>query len=121
MILLVDFKTFIKIVDYPESFLSNGGIVPAIYVGTISFLILCIKYNFCWCLFTDRLVLPHSLYNLTNDTDLVSKFSLILDNEQTLMCNLVLYFFWTILFALFTEKNRDKLTPSSHLYGQEMK
>ena len=56
----------------PEISLTNGGIKSAIYVGTIPLLTLCIKYNFCWCLLTDRLVQTHSLYNLTNDTDLVS-------------------------------------------------
>ena len=28
--------------------------------------------QFCWRLLTDRLSQPHSLYNLTNDTNLVS-------------------------------------------------
>ena len=57
--------------------------MTATYVGTIPLLILCIKYNFCWCLLTDRLVQSHSLYNLTNDIDLVNKLSLILTNLQS--------------------------------------
>ena len=57
---------------YPEIPLTSGGIKSAIYIGTIPLLSLCIKYNFCWCLLTGRLVQQHSLYNLTNVTDLVS-------------------------------------------------
>ena len=29
-------------------------------------------HTFCWCLLTDRLVQTYSLYNWTNDTDLVT-------------------------------------------------
>ena len=30
--------------------------------------------QFFWCRLTDRLVQPHSLYNFTNDTDLISRY-----------------------------------------------
>ena len=62
---------------YPEIFLTNGGIMAAIYDGTIPLLILCIKYIFCWFLLTDRLIQPHLLYNLTNDTYLVSPVTML--------------------------------------------
>ena len=57
---------------YPEISLTNGGNKSVIYDGTSPLFTLYIKCSFCWCLLTDRLVHPHSLYNLTNDTDLVS-------------------------------------------------
>ena len=65
-------KVLLFLRGYPKISLTNGGIKSAIYVGTIPLFTLCIKYNFCWCLLTDRLVQPHSLYNLTNDTDQAS-------------------------------------------------
>ena len=40
--------------------------------GTSLLVILYIKCIFCWCLLTNRLVQPHSLYYLTNNTDQVS-------------------------------------------------
>ena len=68
---------------YPEISLTNGGNKSVIYDGTSPLFTLYIKCSFCWCLLTDRLVHPHSLYNLTNDTDLVSPVSIRVQPSQT--------------------------------------
>ena len=65
-------KLLLFLRGYPEMSLTNGGNKSVIYDGTSPLFTLYIKCSFCWCLLTDRLVHPHSLYNLTNDTDLVS-------------------------------------------------
>ena len=65
-------KLLLFLRGYLEISLTNVGNKSVIYDGTSPLYTLYIKYSFCWCLLTDRLVHPHSLYNLTNDTDLVS-------------------------------------------------
>ena len=65
-------KLLLFLRGYPEISLTNGGNKSVIYDGTSPLFTLYIKCSFCWCLLTDKLVHPHSLYNLTNDTDLVS-------------------------------------------------
>ena len=61
---------------YPEISLTNGENKSEIYDGTSPLLTLYLKCSFCWCLLTDRFVQPHSLYNLTSDTDQVSPVSI---------------------------------------------
>ena len=65
-------KLLLFLRGYPEISLINGGNKSVIYDGTSPLFTLYIKCSFCWCLLTDRLVHPHSLYNLIRDTDLVS-------------------------------------------------
>ena len=69
-------KLLLFLRGYPEISLTNGGNKSVIYDRTSPLFTLYIKCSFCWCLLTDRLVDPHSLYNLTNDTDLVNQVTI---------------------------------------------
>ena len=75
-------KLLLLLRGYPEISLPDGGNKSVIYDGTSPLFTLYIKCSFCWCLLTDRLVQPHSLYNFTNDTDLVSPVTI----RATLFC-----------------------------------
>ena len=66
-------KLLLFLRGYPEISLTNAGNKSVIYVGTSPLFTLYIKFSLCWCLLTDRSVQPHSLYNFTKDTDLVSQ------------------------------------------------
>ena len=65
-------KLLLFLKGYPEMSLTNWGNKLVIYDGTSPLFTLYIKCSFCWRLLTERLVHPHSLYDFTNDTDLVS-------------------------------------------------
>ena len=65
-------KLLLFLRGYPGISLTSGGNKSVIYDGTSPLFTLYIKCSFCLCLHADRLVHPHSLYNLLKDTDLVS-------------------------------------------------
>ena len=75
----------------------EGGIKSAIYVGTIQLLTLCIQ-----CIFAGVLLLvvqPHSLYNLTNDTNMVCPVTI-----------------WPASFCIFCKVLESCCVQLSHTY-----